>query len=78
MLLKFLQKPQNPTAQQLTFSSYKNSNIFKASIVISPSGALCFISDLYGGNISDKRLTSECGILEYLKRWRFSHGRLRL
>ena len=62
----FIQKPQNPSAQQLTFSSYKNHNTFKALIAISPSGAVCFISDLFGGNISDKQLTAKCGILEYL------------
>ena len=60
----FIQKPQNHTAQQLTFSSYKSHNTFKALIAISPFGAICFISDLYGGNISDKKLISECGILK--------------
>ena len=34
---------------------------------ITPSGAVCFISDLYGGNISDKKLTSECGFLKLLE-----------
>ena len=63
----FIQRPQNPTAQQVTFSSYKNHNTFKALIAISPSGAICFISNLFGGNISDKKLTAECGLLEYLE-----------
>ena len=49
----FIQKPQNPSAQQLTFSNYKNHNTFKALIAISPSGAISFVSDLFGGNISD-------------------------
>ena len=31
---------QNPSAQQLTFSNYKNRNTFKALIAISPSGAI--------------------------------------
>ena len=62
----FIQKPQNPSAQQLTFSSYKNHNTFKALIAISPSGGICFVSDLFGGNISDKKLTAQCGILNYL------------
>ena len=55
--------PSNPTAQQLTFSNYKNHNTLKALVGISPSGAVCFVSDLYGGNISDKKLTVECGDL---------------
>ena len=49
-----LRSPQNPSAQQLTFSSYKNHNSFKALIATLPSGAVSFVSDLFGGNISDK------------------------
>ena len=63
----YIQMPSNPTAQQLTFSNYKNHNTLKALIGITPSGAICFISDLYGGNISDKKLTKECGILKLLE-----------
>ena len=59
--------PSNPTAQQLTFSNYKNSNTLKALVGITPSGAVYFVSDLYGGNISDKKLTAECGILNLLE-----------
>ena len=60
----FIEMPSNPTAQQLTFSNYKNHNTLKALVGITPSGAVCFVSDLYGGNISDKKLTVECGILK--------------
>ena len=63
----FIQRPQNPTALQLTFSSYKNHNTFEGLIAISPSGAICFISDIFGSNISDKKLTAECRLLEYLE-----------
>ena len=63
----FIKLPSNPSAQQLTFSNYKNHNTAKALVGITPSGALCFISDLYGGNISDKKLTVECGILKLLE-----------
>ena len=56
-----------PSAQQLTFSNYRNHNTAKALVGITPSGAICFISDLYGGNISDKKLTVECGILKPLE-----------
>lgn len=63
----FIEMPSNPSAQQLTFSSYKNHNTLKALVGITPSGAVCFISDLYGGNISDKKLTVECGILKLLE-----------
>lgn len=63
----YIQMPSNPTAQQLTFSNYKNHNTLKSLIGITPSGAVCFVSDLYGGNISDKKLTAECGILKLLE-----------
>ena len=51
----YIEQPSSPEAQQLTFSSYKNHNTLKALIGISPSGSITFVSDLYGGNISDKR-----------------------
>ena len=63
----FTQMPSNPTAQQLTFSSYKNHNTLKTLVAIIPSGAVCFISDLFSGNISDKRLLAECGLLKLLE-----------
>ena len=43
----FIQMPLNPTAQQLTFSSYKNHNTLKALVGITPSGAISYVSDLY-------------------------------
>ena len=63
----FIQMPSNPTAQQLTYSSYKNHNTLKALIAIIPSGAVCFVSDLFSGNISDKRLVAESGLLKLLE-----------
>ena len=63
----FIQMPSNPTAQQLTFSNYKNHNTLKALVAITPSGAVYFISDLFSGNISDKRLVAECGMLKLLE-----------
>lgn len=60
----YIQHPSSPVAQQLTFSSYKNHNTLKAVVGITPSGAVCFISELYGGCISDRELTVRCGILD--------------
>ena len=56
--------PLNPTAQQITFSSYKNHN---HNIGITPSEAISFVSDLYGRNISDKKLVMELGFLKLLE-----------
>lgn len=44
----FIQQPSSTVAQQLTFSSYKNHNTVKAIVGITPSGAICFISKLFG------------------------------
>ena len=60
----FIQAPSNPQAQQLTFSSYKNHNTL---IVVTSSGAILFVSKLYGGNISDRQLTIKCGLLDHLE-----------
>lgn len=50
----FIQSLSDPIAQQLTFSSYKNHNTFKALIGITPSRTISFISKFYGGSISDR------------------------
>ena len=42
----YIEKPSNPEAKQLTFSTYKNTNTLKALVGITPSGSVCFISDL--------------------------------
>ena len=58
----FINMPLNPSAQQLTFSLYKNHTTLKAFIAKTPSGAISFIfiSDLHGGNISDKKTSLKC------------------
>ena len=64
----YVEKPSLPDLLQMTFSSYKNNNTFKALIGISPSGAIIFISSLFSGSISDKELTRKSGILQLLER----------
>jgi len=64
----YIEKPSNPEAQQLAFSTYKNTNTLKALVVITPSGSVCFLSDLYGGCISDKEITSKSGFIDKLQR----------
>ena len=64
----YIEKPNIPELQQLTFSSYKNHNTYNGLIGISPSGAVVFVSDLYPGCISDKELTRRSGLFDLLDR----------
>ncbi|XP_062568176.1 uncharacterized protein LOC134230395 isoform X1 [Saccostrea cucullata] len=63
----FIQKPRSPSAQSRTYSTYKHHNTYKALIGIMPSGAIIFISDLWGGNTSDRYITKNCGFLDFVR-----------
>ena len=63
----YIDQPKPPEIQQMTFSNYKNNNIYKGLMGISPDGVVIFISSLYPGSISDKELTRKCGILDLLE-----------
>lgn len=62
-----IEKPSSPTAQVQTYSSYKHKNTFKALVSITPTGAFSFVSDLWGGYVSDRYITQHCGILDHIK-----------
>ena len=64
----FVETPALPEFQQMTYSSYKNHNTFKALVGISPGGATTFVSKLYPGSISDQMLTKKSGLLELLEK----------
>ncbi|NP_001373707.1 uncharacterized protein LOC798124 [Danio rerio] len=49
------------------YSQYKRRTTLKALIGVSPNGVITFSSDLYGGSASDKEITADCGLLQYLK-----------
>ena len=50
----------------MTFSNYKNANMYKILISISPSGAITFVAKVYPGAISNTDLTIKSGILDLL------------
>ena len=62
-----IEKPSNPIAQQVTWSSYKNRNTVKVLVGINESGAVIFISEAYGGSVSDRELFEKCGIIDRLR-----------
>ena len=64
----FVETPALPEFQQMTFSSYKNHNTFKALVGISPGGAITYVSTLYPGSISDQQLTKKSGLIDLLEK----------
>ncbi|XP_047132699.1 uncharacterized protein LOC124811353 [Hydra vulgaris] len=62
----FIDKPKNALARAQIFSSYKHHNTVKFLIGIAPQGVVSFISKSWGGRVSDKYLTENCGLLSKL------------
>ena len=63
----FIEMPSSCRSQSITFSSYKHHNTAKGLIGISPSGYPSFVSCLYAGCTSDKKITNDCGILNLVE-----------
>ena len=53
-------------AKSATWSQYKHANTVKILLGISPQGVTSFVSDIWGGRVSDKHLTRESGFLKKL------------
>ena len=60
----FCQSPSSLKAQSSLYSFYKHHVTYKGLVGISPSGAIIFISQLYDGSISDKKIVGKSGILD--------------
>ena len=59
-----IETPSSLAKQSMSFSSYKQRNTLKGLIGISPTLAVCFVSQLYTGAISDREITERSGVLD--------------
>lgn len=50
------------------YSSYKGRTTSKVLIGVAPSGAVMFVSDVYEGSISDKKIVQESKVLDFLEK----------
>lgn len=57
-----IRKPALPSAQQSTFSTYKNRNTVKTLIGATPSGLISYISPAYGGSTSDRQIVERSSL----------------
>ena len=62
----FIERPSNLKARCCTWSSYKHHNTAKVLLGITPQGVISFVSECWGGRVSDVHLTEHCGILKNL------------
>jgi hypothetical protein len=52
-----VETPSSLQLRSVLYSDYKSHMTYKALIGISPAGVVTFVSDLYGGSVSDKQIT---------------------
>ena len=58
----FCERPKSLKAGAQTYSNYKHHNTVKFLIGIAPQGVITFVFKVWGGQVSDKHITEQCGI----------------
>ena len=62
----FCERPTSLEPRAQTWSNYKQHNSVKFLIGIAPQGVISFISNAWGGRVSDVYITENCGVLDNL------------
>ena len=63
----FTKTPSALDIQAALWSEYKHHCTVKFLVAISPSGAPCYVSQCYGGWITNKHIVRDCGVLIYVE-----------
>ena len=63
----FIETPSDLHMQSSTWSQYKHHNTVKFFVACNPNGAICFVSPIFIGSISDIELAKMSGLSEKLE-----------